>query len=239
MVKCFLDNGTDINKVMDGPSKQIGVVFQKYSIFEFLTVRENVLFGLELEYFNLWSEMLYKRFPFYKSKKRKEFNEKADFYLAKVDLLKHDSKYPPELSGGQMQRVAIAQAMIMNPPVIVMDEPLGALDPTTRQELQSFVVKLAKEANQTVLFITHDLDEALIVGTRLFILSQYWENGEKEGAKIVTDIPLDWGEERSVTLIGSKEFGKLKKEIMLEGMSKVNLQKVSEFKLLHPDSIIQ
>ena len=166
------------------PDRRRGIVFQKYSLFDFMNVRDNVMFGLELEHFDLADHFLRKIFPFMYRKKMKKFREEADHFLDKVGLLEHAYKYPHQLSGGQRQRVAIAQAMIMKPQILLMDEPLGALDVGTREAMQIFIQELWGQTEQTILFITHDLEEAIFMGTRLIVLSQYYKDG---GSKRVED----------------------------------------------------
>jgi NitT/TauT family transport system ATP-binding protein len=224
------------------PDKTRGIVFQKYSLYEFLNVRKNVMFGLSLGYFNLFQNILVALAPFLLRKKNrlklKEFQEEADQYLEKVGLSEHKDKYPFQLSGGQRQRVAIAQSAIPNPKILLMDEPLGALDVNTRESLQLFIKKLWQETGQTILFVTHDLEEAVFLGTRLIVLSQYYKNGNGNGAKIVKDIALPWPEPRSAELKYSLEFNQIIKAIKQEGLDKTHLQAVEEFDLSHPDSII-
>src|SRR5665647_534309 len=182
------------------PDRRRGIVFQKYSLFDFMNVQDNVMFGLELEQFNLADNYLRKIFPFLYRKKVKKFQEEADHFLEKVGLLGHSYKYPYQLSGGQRQRVAIAQAMIMKPQILLMDEPLGALDVGTREAMQVFIQELWGQTEQTILFITHDLEEAIFMGTRLIVLSQYYKNGGSNGSKIVQDIKIPWPQPRPTTI---------------------------------------
>ncbi len=143
----------DGNEV-DGPGPERGVVFQQYALFPWLTVSKNVEFGLKL-----------------KGIKGKEATEVANKYLKMVDLQDFANSYPKELSGGMKQRVAIARAYAVDPQVLLMDEPFGALDAQTRTQLQSELLKTWENDKKTCFFITHDVDEAIILATRVVIMS--------------------------------------------------------------------
>jgi NitT/TauT family transport system ATP-binding protein len=225
----------------DSPDKSRGIVYQKYSLYEFMDVKSNVTFGLRLDYFNLFQNILATFAPFLLSKKNrlklKQFQDEAVQYLDKVGLLEHKDKYPFQLSGGQRQRVAITQSTITNPQILLMDEPLGALDVNTREILQMFIKKLWQETGMTIVFVTHDLEEAVFLGTRLIVLSQYYKGGNGNGAKIVKDISLTWPEPRSADIKYSPEFNNIIRDIKHEGLDKTHLQSPEEFDLSHPDSI--
>ncbi len=219
------------------PQRVRGVVFQKYSLFDFMTVRMNVTFGLRMESFSLIENLLALLFPFFYKKKRSEFVQEADSYLETFGLLEHAEKYPEQLSGGQRQRAAIAQSMIMKPEILLMDEPLGALDVGTREKVQLFIKDLWTKTNQTIFFVTHDLEEALFMGTRLIVLSQYYEGG-KEGSKIVKDIKIPfWSTDDPASIKHSKEFNEIMHDVRLKGLDSSNLQKIAEFDLSHEDCI--
>ncbi len=219
------------------PDRRRGIVFQKYSLFDFMNVRDNVMFGLELEQFNLADHSLRKIFPFLYRKKVKKFREEADHFLEKVGLLDHADKYPHQLSGGQRQRVAIAQAMIMKPQILLMDEPLGALDVGTREAMQIFIQELWGQTEQTILFITHDLEEAIFMGTRLIVLSQYYKDGGNNGSKIVEDIKIPWPQPRPTTIKHTKQFNDIMEGIRHSGLDPTNLQEINEFNILHEDAL--
>ena len=138
------------------PGPDRGFVFQDYANFPHRTVLDNVAFGLECQ-----------QVP------TKERRERAREWIAKVGLdpNKDAAKYPHQLSGGMNQRVAIARTLIMHPRIILMDEPFGALDPTTRQRMQDLLVTLWRELEATVFFITHDIPEAVYLGDRVFIFT--------------------------------------------------------------------
>jgi len=219
------------------PDRRRGIVFQKYSLFDFMNVRDNVMFGLELEQFNLADNYLRKIIPFLYRKKVKKFREEADHFLEKVGLLEHALKYPHQLSGGQRQRVAIAQAMIMRPQILLMDEPLGALDVGTREAMQIFIQELWGQTEQTILFITHDLEEAIFMGTRLIVLSQYYRNGGQDGSKIVQDIKIPWPQPRPTTIKHTKEFNDIMEGIRHTGLDPTQLHDINEFNIQHEDAL--
>lgn len=143
----------DDQKVM-GTGVERGVVFQQYALFPWLTVKKNIEFGLKL-----------------KGLPKDEIEETAMKYIRMVDLEKFANAYPKELSGGMKQRVAIARAYAVNPQVLLMDEPFGALDAQTRTQLQSELLKTWEEERKTCFFITHDVEEAIILAQRVVIMS--------------------------------------------------------------------
>jgi ABC-type nitrate/sulfonate/bicarbonate transport system ATPase subunit len=139
-----------------GPGANRGMVFQDYTSFDNRTVEDNVAFGLEC-----------------RGVPAKERREQARTWIGKVGLnVDRDStKYPHQLSGGMRQRVAIARSLILGPKIILMDEPFGALDPRTRLNMQDMLVSLSREAQATVFFVTHSIEEAVYLGDRTFIIS--------------------------------------------------------------------
>jgi NitT/TauT family transport system ATP-binding protein len=143
-------------KPVSGPGADRGMVFQDYSSFDHRTVLENVAFGLEC-----------RGIP------RRERHAEARRWIEKVGLSVKDDqdKYPHELSGGMRQRVAIARTLILKPRIILMDEPFGALDPSTRLHMQNLLVELWHEVEATVFFITHSIEEAVYLGDRAYLMS--------------------------------------------------------------------
>ncbi len=139
-----------------GPGADRGMVFQDYTSFDHRTVLENVTFGLECQ-----------------GMPRRQRFDLGREWIAKVGLnvAKDQNKFPHELSGGMRQRVAIARTLILRPRIILMDEPFGALDPNTRCNMQDLLVKLWKEVQATVFFITHSIEEAVFLGDRVYIMS--------------------------------------------------------------------
>ncbi|MEM8578597.1 MAG: ABC transporter ATP-binding protein [Pseudomonadota bacterium] len=143
-------NGHEIK----GPDAERGMVFQKGALFEWMSVRENVGFG-----------------PSMKGMPKAEKDEKVDHLLDVVGLQDFKEKAVYELSGGMQQRVALARCLANEPDVILMDEPLGALDALTREKMQSLVLKLWKETGKTIILITHSVEEALLLGERLIVMA--------------------------------------------------------------------
>ena len=141
-------------KPIKGTGPERGVVFQQYALFPWLTVLKNVMFPLNM-----------------KGIKGEEAEKIARKYIKMVDLEKFENHYPKELSGGMKQRVAIARAYAANPEVLLMDEPFGALDAQTRTQLQQELLDTWEKEQKTCFFITHDVDEALILGQRVVIMS--------------------------------------------------------------------
>jgi NitT/TauT family transport system ATP-binding protein len=177
------------DKPLSHVTRDRGIVFQKYSIFPHMTVLENVMYGMELEEI----DFLMKWISYFKYRRKKaQFKEKAMEYLKKVHLEDHAQKYPHQLSGGMRQRVAIAQAMVMSPSILLMDEPFGALDSGTRTSLQQMIVKTHEKEGNTIFFVTHDLHEAISLGTRVLVLSSlYPENKNRHlGSRLVHDQEL-------------------------------------------------
>ncbi len=141
-------------KTITGPSADRGMVFQQGALFEWMSVRENVGFG-----------------PRMKNAPKAETREKVDHLLDVVGLGDFKEKAIYELSGGMQQRVALARCLANDPDVILMDEPLGALDALTREKMQSLVLKLWKETGKTIILITHSVEEALLLGERLLVMA--------------------------------------------------------------------
>ncbi len=138
------------------PGSDRSMVFQDYTSFDNRTVEDNVAFGLEC-----------------RGVPARERRERAREWIAKVglDVARDATKFPSELSGGMRQRVAIARTLILSPRIILMDEPFGALDPTTRLHMQELLVDLWRDAQATVFFVTHSIEEALYVGDRVYVFS--------------------------------------------------------------------
>jgi ABC-type nitrate/sulfonate/bicarbonate transport system ATPase subunit len=139
---------------IDGPGADRGMVFQSYTLFPWLSVRDNVCFGL-----------VERGLP------RAQQLEIADAFLAKVGLKGFENHYPKQLSGGMQQRVAIARALANDPRMLLMDEPFGALDHQTRELMQELLLGIWEQERKTVLFVTHDIDEAVFMGSRVVVMS--------------------------------------------------------------------
>ena len=139
---------------IEGPGADRGVVFQSYTLFPWLTVRDNVCFGL-----------VERGLP------RAQQLEIADAFLNKVGLRGFENHYPKQLSGGMQQRVAIARALANGPRMLLMDEPFGALDHQTRELMQELLLGIWEQERKTVLFVTHDIDEAVFMASRVVVMS--------------------------------------------------------------------
>jgi len=178
--------------VMDGaklaaePDAQRGIVFQRYSVFPHLTVLDNVAIGLELGKAPLSGRL-------FGGAKRRARSTAMEM-LVEVGLGHALDKYPCQLSGGMQQRLAIAQAFIMKPRVLLLDEPFGALDPGIRRDMHALVLKLWEETKVTVFMVTHDLSEGFTLGTRLMVFDKLRvdpHHPNAYGARITYDIALN------------------------------------------------
>ncbi|WP_154058400.1 ABC transporter ATP-binding protein [Pseudescherichia vulneris] len=168
------------------PDRSRGVVFQRYSVFPHLNVLDNVAIGLELPNSPLLGRLFGSR--------KKVAREQATQMLEKVGLGHALTKYPAQLSGGMQQRLAIAQAFIMQPRVLLLDEPFGALDPGIRKDMHALLLQLWSETRMTVFMVTHDLSEGFNLGTRLLVFDKVRIDPHEPnayGARITYDIPLN------------------------------------------------
>lgn len=143
-------------KPVTGPGRDRGMVFQGYTLFPWLSVRRNVMFGLEMN-----------------GSAREEAAREADLWLELVGLEKFANAYPHELSGGMKQRVAIARALVNQPRILLMDEPFGALDAQSRCKMQAHLLDIWRNIDVTIVFITHDLDEAIFLADRILVLKAH------------------------------------------------------------------
>jgi NitT/TauT family transport system ATP-binding protein len=217
-------------RVVSHPDRSRGIVFQRYSLFPHLTVLENVVFGLELD--GTWLLEKWLTWPWYRRTHQRRYVERAMEHLRTVKLDEHAHKYPQQLSGGMQQRVAIAQALIMQPRILLMDEPFGALDPGTREALQLVMIENFHQRDTAVFFVTHDLEEAAFVGSRLVVLSQYWtedDGSPSEGATIVMDVPTP--KSTSIDVKATGEFQEMVARVRRLGFDPAYCQKASEFEL--------
>src|SRR5215471_18974849 len=167
-------------RVHEQPDRTRGYVPQKYSLFPDKTVLDNITFGPEVSEFNLLGRLTPR---FYR--RRREFRREASDYLRRIGLQECDArKYPDQLSGGMQQRVAIAQALMTRPRILLMDEAFSALDPATRRGMQGLIRELWGSTGATILFVTHNTQEALSLGTRVIVLA-------KESAAAASRVALD------------------------------------------------
>jgi NitT/TauT family transport system ATP-binding protein len=173
-----------------GPSADRGMVFQSYTLFPWLTVRENVMFGPKL-----------------KGLPKSEYEDIADRFIAAVHLKGFEKSYPKELSGGMRQRVALARALANDPRILLMDEPFGALDSQTRQLMQELLLEIWQEQRKTVLFITHDIDEAVFLGDEVHVMSA-------RPGRFKKTLSIDIGRPRGIDVLTSPAFMEYKREIL-------------------------
>ncbi len=172
------------------PGKDRGMVFQSYTLFPWLTVRDNVEFGLRIS-----------GIP---AEKRRHV---SDHFINEVGLEGFEKAYPKQLSGGMMQRVALARALANDPEILLMDEPFGALDSQTRSLMQELLLQIWEHSHKTVLFITHDIDEAIFLGDRVHVMTA-------RPGRIKEMVEIDLARPRQVDLLTSPEFIAIKRRIM-------------------------
>jgi ABC-type nitrate/sulfonate/bicarbonate transport system ATPase subunit len=173
-----------------GPSAERGMVFQSYTLFPWLTVQRNIEFGLEL-----------KRTP------AGERRRIADGLIRQVGLDGFEHAYPEQLSGGMRQRTALARALANDPAILLMDEPFGALDSQTRALMQEMLLGIWEQSHKTVLFVTHDIDEALFLGDVVYVMTARPGRIKQE---IVVDIPRPRGPE----VLTAPRFVALKRQVL-------------------------
>jgi len=165
------------------PDRTRGYVPQKYSLFPDKTVLDNIAFGPEVSEFNLFTRLT-PRYP----RRRREIRDEAMRYIHRIGLHERDArKYPHQLSGGMQQRVAIAQALATHPRILLMDEAFSALDPGTRKDMQRLIRQLWRDTGVTVLFVTHNTQEALHLGSRVIVLAK---ESDDAGAQVAMDISV-------------------------------------------------
>lgn len=169
----------------DEPNPDRGIVFQRYSVFPHLNVLQNVMLGAELEGSALTGHSF--------GQQRASIKADAIAMLKSVGLDTALDKYPDELSGGMQQRLALAQALIKKPRILLLDEPFGALDPGIRADMHQLILAIWKETGITIFMITHDLKEGFYLGTRLWVFDKRRFDAQapnRYGAAITYDIPL-------------------------------------------------
>lgn len=178
----FLLNGAPIPSE---PDQSRGIVFQQYSVFPHLNVLDNVVLAREFEHSALVGKLFGAR--------KAPFIAEAKELLKSVGLENSMTKFPHELSGGMKQRLAIAQALIRKPKILLLDEPFGALDPGIRADMHQLILQLWREHQLTVFMVTHDLSEGFYLGTRLWVFDKLRRDPhapEAYGASITYDLPV-------------------------------------------------
>ncbi|WP_287030996.1 ABC transporter ATP-binding protein [Pseudomonas sp. UBA6310] len=175
---------------VEGPGADRGMVFQGYTLFPWLTVRQNIEFGLKR-----------------RGLPQDEIRTIVEFYLGEVGLAKFAEHYPKQLSGGMMQRVAIARALANDPQILLMDEPFGALDSQTRLQMQQLLLQVWGNSKKTVVFVTHDIDEAILLADRIYVM------GARPGRiKEILDVPIE--RPRTLDVVMEPEFIRMKRHIL-------------------------
>lgn len=173
-----------------GPSPQRGMVFQQHTLFPWRSVRDNVAFGLKMRGLG-----------------KLERHRTADEILALVGLEGFAGHWPDQLSGGMQQRVEIARVLVNRPRLLLMDEPFGALDALTRLNMQELLLDIWTRIRTTVVFVTHDIDEALFLADRLLVMSP-------RPGRIIEDLRLDFPRPRTTELVTRPEFARLKRHCL-------------------------
>src|SRR3989441_3121940 len=177
-------------KPVEGPGRDRGMVFQKYTSFPWLTVEDNIGYGLKIN-----------RVP------AEERRNTVNKLIEAVGLSGFAKVYPDTLSGGMQQRVAIARTLALRPQVILMDEPFGALDAQTRTDMQELLLRIWDETASTVLFVTHDVDEAIYLADRIYIMSA-------GPGTIIEDLPVPFARPRVPAVKQTKEFHEMQQHVL-------------------------
>lgn len=175
---------------ISGPGRDRGMVFQSYTLFPWLTVQDNIEFGLEVA-----------------GRPKQERADIARHYIEKVGLAGFENFYPRDLSGGMKQRVAIARALANDPEVLLMDEPFGALDAQTRMVMQELLLKVWDESHKTILFVTHDVEEAVFIGDTIYVMTA---RPGRVKARITVPLPP----ERTFDLKLTEDFLRIKNQVL-------------------------
>jgi ABC-type nitrate/sulfonate/bicarbonate transport system ATPase subunit len=182
----ILVNGAPVT----GPGRDRGMVFQKYTSFPWLTVSQNIEYGLKIN-----------GFP------EQERRQTVARLVEAVGLAGFESSYPDTLSGGMQQRVAIARTLALRPSVVLMDEPFGALDAQTRGDMQELLLRIWGESASTILFVTHDVDEAIYLADHIYVFSA-------RPGTIVEDVPVPFGRPRDPSMKQSDQFHELQQHVL-------------------------
>jgi len=178
------------DQTIHGPGKDRGMVFQTYTLFPWLNVLKNIEFGLKL-----------------RGIAAAERANIASKFLSEVGLDGFEHAYPKQLSGGMRQRVALARALANDPEVLLMDEPFGALDSQTRSIMQELLVKIWEHSNKTVLFVTHDIDEAIFLGDHVYVMSA-------RPGRMIEEVDVSIERPRNIEVLTSDKFINLKRKVM-------------------------
>ena len=180
----------DGKPVTGRPGSDRGMVFQGYTLYPWLTVAQNVAFGLQFQ-----------KMP------KVEQRDRVRYFLDVVGLSKFGKSYPKQLSGGMKQRVAIARALANEPAVLLMDEPFGALDAQTKEQMQQFLLELWEKTHVTVLMITHDIEEAIYLSQRVYVMAA-------NPGRMQLEVPIQLPEHRELDIKLAPEFVSMKRQII-------------------------
>ncbi len=191
-------------KTVKKPGPDRGMVFQEYALFPWMTVEQNIAFGLEI-----------KKIP------KPQIKQKVGELLAMLKLQDFRHRYPKDLSGGMRQRVAIARVLALDAPILLMDEPFGALDSLTRRSLQDELLRIWTEFKKTIIFVTHSIDESLYLADRIVVMT-YRPGKIKKDIRVAMPRPRD---------PSSAAFNELKKELSLLVMEEQQRHQNDEIKL--------
>lgn len=168
------------------PTPERGIVFQRYSVFPHLTVEDNVILAAEFSASSFMGR-------FFGSARRKQRSAVSDL-LERIGLSASKRQFPSQLSGGMQQRLAVAQALVAEPPILLLDEPFGALDPGVRADMQDLLLELWRERSMTIFMVTHDLAEAFRLGTKLLVFDKVRHDPhapERYGATITYNLDIE------------------------------------------------
>lgn len=175
---------------IDGPGANRGMVFQNYTLYPWLTVSQNVEFGMKMQ-----------KIP------TAERQQRVKYYLEIVGLSRFADALPKSLSGGMKQRVAIARALANEPDILLMDEPFGALDAQTKEVLQEFMLQLWRQTQKTILMVTHDVEEAVFLSQRIYVLSS-------RPGQLKAEVNLEFDRDRNLSIKGTEFFQRKRQEVL-------------------------
>ena len=195
-------------KSITEPGPDRGMVFQEYALFPWMTVAQNIAFGMEVQ-----------------DKPKAEISDKVDWLLDVLKLKDFRDRFPKDLSGGMRQRVAIARVLGMDSPIMLMDEPFGALDALTRRNLQDELLRIWKEFGKTILFVTHSIEESIYLADRIVVMT-YRPGTIKRDQRVTMPRPRD---------TSAPEFNELKRELGLLVMEEQQRHAADEMKLAAVD----
>ena len=181
---------------VNSPSSERGYIFQKPALFDWMNVEENIGYGLKI-----------------RKEDSKKMGEKIHSYVEEIGLGGYEKYYPNSLSGGMQQRVSLARVLIMQPEMLLMDEPFSALDYQTRVEMQGLTLRLWEHYKPSIVFVTHDIEEAILLADKVMVMS-------KNPGKIIDVIDIDFERPRNIDIISDIRFVEIKKKLLNMLMAK-------------------